>query len=403
MSELPTHGLLQQLNARPVSGEHLEVLGKKAAALWGEGQYSNLNEAVVAIVKHAGLSPEQVKRVVEFTNTEAYLADFRKEGSPHKVVQWQSGLADSAVVLQDLNDGGGGSTFDTGSGDYSVPPSGTKTASAQTEAAFERMFKSSGFEYPEENPLGEALDLRDKLSSVLETATSELSSLEVQFGDLKERLFHHVKQAALAGTSLADVAQIWGERAPSDDHVKVAFAAIIDPLVDNGVFRTHVDLVESLEKRASGQLVNESHPLVTDFTDFCDTLSKLAETRSVQREAGEGVARLTDFLKSADGGMFQRANEGLSWLSQKANHGGTAVGNALLGNEYGKHLGTAAELGTHYVLPALAANEVYRRTLKHNPAFQKAKGAVLSATPGTQEYYNKEYELAARAGGYPMG
>jgi hypothetical protein len=113
MSDLPFQALLQQAHARSVSGEELEAFGKKAAAQYSRGDGS-LTEAVVETVKHAGLSPEQVKRVVEFANTTAYLTEFKKEGSHHRVVEFQGGPADPSAVLQDLNDGGGGTVFDVG-------------------------------------------------------------------------------------------------------------------------------------------------------------------------------------------------------------------------------------------------------------------------------------------------
>ena len=86
MSDLPAQGLFQQMNARRVAGEHLEVLGKHASARWQRGDCSTLSDAVVETVKHAGLAPEQVRRVVEFANQDAYLSEFKKGASPHRIV-----------------------------------------------------------------------------------------------------------------------------------------------------------------------------------------------------------------------------------------------------------------------------------------------------------------------------
>lgn len=105
----------QQRQARPVSGGELEQMGKSAAERWSVGAYPSLHEAVVGTVKCARLSPEQVKRVVEFANTTAYLTEFRKEGMGHKYIDFgEGGPANPSTVLQDLNDGGGGTVFDTG-------------------------------------------------------------------------------------------------------------------------------------------------------------------------------------------------------------------------------------------------------------------------------------------------
>jgi len=141
MHDLPSIALLQQSHAIPKSGEELEVLGKAAAKKYASGRCPTLNEAVVDTVKHGGLSPEQVRRVVEFANVNAYLSEFGKEGSAHKYVEFNGGPANPAEVLRDLNDGGGGTVFDRGLADYSHDPETPKTASllSKNMAVMERM------------------------------------------------------------------------------------------------------------------------------------------------------------------------------------------------------------------------------------------------------------------------
>lgn len=401
MSDLPTQGLLQQMNARHVSGEHLEVLGKRAAALFTEGRSKDLNEAVVSTVKTAGLSPEQVRRVVEFANTAAYLTEFNKEGSTHRVVDFgSSGLANPSTVIQDLNDGGGGSSYDTGSSDYNHPPPENKTASVWEETAMAQMFASSGREYPEVNPLGDVIELRDKLAGAYETTTSMLSSLEVMYDDISNNMFHQVKQAALAGHSLGEIVQIW-QRVAGDEYVKTAFAGMLDRLVDNGVFHDHEELVGSLTKSASIGMVNPEHPLLTTFQEYCEVVEKLAETRGAQQELGEGVAQLTDFLKNASApaaGLIDYAGHLIGRAAQHAEHGGREAGKFLFGGT-GEVPGRLAHHATKYVLPALAVNEVYRHTLKHNPMFNKVQETLVSAVPGTDAYRQKDLELEMRAQG----
>lgn len=401
--DLPNSSLLQQLNAKEVSGEHLEVMGKKAAAEWCEGRHASLTNAVVATVKHAGLSPEHVKRVVEFANTEAYLTEFRKEGSGHRVVQFENGPANYAAVLQDLNDGGGGSAFDPGTGDYHQPPK-EKSASADDETALFAAFgtSSSTPDLPEHNPLSNTIELRDKLAHDYETATATLSTLENMFADLRARCFHNVKQASLSGHALSEIAEIWAGVAPSDEHVKVAFRAVFPELVANGVFPDTESVVASLEKVASVGTVNADHPLVVDFQDFCTTLSKLAEVRANHAELEAGLAEITTFITKEGGktGLLQKGVNALHHAGEFAGRHGEAVGDALLGEGKGKAVGTAARLGTKYVLPAVGVNEVYRHTLKHNPGFQQAKQVALGTIPGTNEYSQKELELQMAAQGY---
>lgn len=134
MHDLPSITLLQQAHAIPKTGEELEVLGKQAACKYDSGESCTLNCAVVETVKHAGLSPEQVKRVVEFTNQSAYRNEFNKLGSGHKYIEFEGGPANPGEVLKDLNDGGGGTVFDRGVLDYASQPAlPAKTASALLE------------------------------------------------------------------------------------------------------------------------------------------------------------------------------------------------------------------------------------------------------------------------------
>lgn len=391
MQDLPSHELFQQRHARPINGEDLEVLGKRASADWSEGKYDSLTEAVVETVKHAGLSPEQVRRVVEFTNTDAFLREFRKEGSS-KYVQFDNGPADPRAVLQDLNDGGGGSVFDPGDGHYKAPPP-EKTASDDT--ALFGAFAVKEVVYPDHNPMGEVLELRDKLASARDTYTAMLRGLENDFDNLRGRVFHHVKQAALQGHSLSEIANIWERFAPDAEYVKVAFDTIIGPLLDNGVFSSGEELAASFQKHAAAATPNPQHPLVVDFQDYCQVLDKLAQVREDYDAVTVGLRELNDLLKQAnEGGLVGKGVDLVQRAAGAAERGGNVVGEKLFGPGKGKALGTAAKYTT-YAVPAVAAHEAYRSTVKHSPIKQK----VLSAVPGTQEYNQREYDLMARSQG----
>lgn len=127
MHDLPSMLLLQQSHAVSKTGADLEVLGKHASHKFLSGECRTLNEAVVSTVKRAGLSPEQVRRVIEFANNDAFLSEHRKEGAS-KYVEFYGGPASPGEVLRDLNDGGGGTVFDKGTLDYSLPPVHRKVA-----------------------------------------------------------------------------------------------------------------------------------------------------------------------------------------------------------------------------------------------------------------------------------
>lgn len=316
---LPEQTQLQQASARPVSGEELNTFGKHAAALYAKGEATSLNDAVVYTVKHAGLSPEQVKRVVEFANTAAYLDEFKKEGTSTKYVHFDHGPADPSEVLKELNSGGGGTVFDRGLMDYAHTPEVHKTASAfglharnmlamekvagvsltdlDTELSAVFGVPSSGPVYT--NPFQDVDDARAKLAAARDAVLAEISGEESVLLGINRDLFHIVKQAALAGTPLGHVVQAWHQVLhPAPELVKSAFSLLGKQLVDNGVFG-YAELGESLTKTAGALAVNEEHPVISCFAAYCQSIEKLAQLRVAYEECTDGIGRLDTFRKLA--------------------------------------------------------------------------------------------------------
>ncbi len=383
MSDLPSYSLYQQSHARAHSGEYLELLGKKAAADWGSGRHPSLTDAVTETVKQAQLSPEQVKRVVEFANTSAYLTEFRKEGTTNKVVDFAGGPASVPEILRDLNDGGGGSVFDRGTLDYSSPPSEHKHASAREEGQLLALFGNGPAEtIPYENPHGEVVDLRDKLAGLSSHLQSELSGLEIMYADLGDRVYHQVKQAALDGTSLGEIVQAWDTVSPSDDYIKVAFSLITPRLLREGVFHRVEEMTASVDKTASAVAVNPEHSLVVEFDEFCQTLSKLAEVRATRAE-------VTDHLRSLNAYLKQANLVGQAWnLAGRAGAAARPLGKAL-GGETGAAIVGAAPKAALLGGGLIAANEVNMH-LENSPsllarAARATRHGILRQIPGTED------------------
>lgn len=336
MSDLPNFATRQQTHARQVSGEDLEVLGKQASARWAEGKAKNLTEAVVETVKHAHLSPQQVQRVIEFANTDAFLKEFKKEGSEHKYIDFGPGqLADPSEILKDLNDGGGGSRFDDGSiNDYSLPP-GEKTAMEKTagdDAVFAEAFGSENNEvqYPYADPWAPITQLRDKLAGVEQHLSDQISGLEVMYADLADAFYGKVKRAHLTdGVELGEIVQALTEVTPGPEYMKVAFQLITPRLLREGVFESQENVTSSLMKTAGSVLVNKEHPLLVDFDEFCQVLSKLAHMRQARDEAAHCVGGVDRIIKEAaghPGGLYGHLGD---LLEKAAPMAGQAAGKAF--------------------------------------------------------------------------
>ena len=392
MSDLPQQGPLQQRNAHPHSGEFLEVLGKKAAAEYTRGAVTTLTEAVTGVVKQAQLSPEQVRRVVEFANSAAYLTEFKQASAPHHVIDFQGGPADVSEILKDLNDGGGGTVFDRGTSDYHSPPSSAKTASAAHEDALQQLFgaQSAPVELPYTNPYEEVIDLKDKLAGARDHLQTQLSSLEVMYAEVGDRVYHQVKQAALSDVSLGQLLAAWETVAPADEYIKVAFALLTPRLLRDGVFYSAEAMNASVDKTASVGIVNQGHPVMVEFTDFCTVLQKLAETRVARDEVAEHADTLTEYLKQASivGGVLRGAERA-----------GAAAHPLLdrLAGPTAADLGSAAIKYSPYAAGALAASEANTH-IENSPSLpaRAARGVthkVLQAIPGTQQHLMHKYEV----------
>jgi hypothetical protein len=442
MHDLPSQTLLQQAHAQPVSGEELEVMGKKAASRYLCGGCRTLNDAVVETVKQAGLSPEQVKRVIEFANTNAYIERFNKLGSDHKYVEFDGGPADPSVILKDLNDGGGGTVFDRGMADYNQMPleksssvllaqnrerlglekvaAGPSMADLNpAETAFEQMWQSEDRPLPYAEPFQDIIEMREKLADSRDQLRSELNALEVDYLDVGERLYHLVKQAALEGTPIGHVIQAWGEVVPGPSFVKVAFGTIGPRLVEEQVLNYN-ELGASMTKTAGARaVVDTSHPLVECFSRFCDTLTKLAATRDVYHEVSDLHGKAEYFLTrglvkvAADdvvgeaAGLIPKAWRAAKGISASVADPASRVMGSGVGLLFGPSAGAAAGKLTGGVIrrapeiaTALAAKEVYDH-LRYTPAFQATKNLILSRVPYTQQHMIRQYDLQNQMMGMP--
>lgn len=404
MEELPTSLLTQQEQAKPRTGEELETFGKHASKLYLAGQCKTLSEAVVESVKTAGLSPEQVKRVVEFTNTSTYLEKFAGDDPTTKVVTFEGGPASFPDVIRDLNDGSGGSVFDKAASlnDYLLPPPEVADVALELKlaAAFQVEAEAT---LPYAEPLQEAADMKDKLAGLYDEAQHEVNQLETRYLDLCDLLFNEVKQASLEGVPLGHVLQILGSVTDETDFLKVAFEGLTPRLVSNEVFKDHVAVTESLQKTAGVGLVNPEHPLVGIYGDFCETLAKLAATRLVQADAAEQLDVLSTFLKKASAAAEagKAVGEGLSYLPKawKAVTNATASAaqpvEEFVNSAVGPRAAWAASRAVKYAPHAavgLAGEETYQHA-KNDPAAQALENFVLARVPYTRQNMIRQYNL----------
>lgn len=415
MEDLPVSLLMQQEKAKSRTGEELETFGKYAAAQYLKGECKTLSEAVVESVKVAGLSPEQVRRVVEFANTSAYLQKFASEGPSHKVISFKGGPASFPDVIRDLNDGGSPKTASVGPSsslhDYALPPPSptalmfrSPELTGEVDTKLASAFAVEEQVYPFSDPMREALDLRDKIAGLHDEATAELSALENVYLDCCEELFHEVKQASLSGVPLGHVVKAMGLVTDDPELFKVAFAVLSPRLVTNEVFRDEAAVVDSLAKTAGAGIVNPEHPMLVAFGEFCGTLQKMAATRAVRADAEQQLGILSRFVTkaasvAAEAGAaigevashLPKAWRAATGAAARASAPAAEFGTALAGETGGKVLGGAVKYAPH-IAAALAAEEGYQRA-KNNPGVQAAKNFTLARIPYTHQNLVRQYAM----------
>lgn len=300
MNQSPDLSLLQKMSSRQVSGDHLEMLGREAASKYASGKVRDLSSAVVEVVKTAHLSAEQVRRVIEVTNTQAFQTDFKKE-STQRFVHFPGGPADAGKVFAAINVTEKTASSD-GLHDYGRAPRSKTAELVDADRILAEAFKTDGRpDYPELNPMGDAYRLRDKLASASEHLTSEISRAELDYMHAVDSLFGSIKEAAhVEGTSLGDVIRAWQAIGAKSEFVKAAFSALTPRLMKEQVFDSLDAMGASLQKTSAERFVNQQHPLVTGFEKFAFSLAEIAHMREAREEVDVNLDQLSDFLcKSA--------------------------------------------------------------------------------------------------------
>jgi hypothetical protein len=265
-------GMLQQQMANPIDPGQLEMLGKKAAALYAKG--TSLNDAVVGVVKEAKLSPEQVKRVCEFANTNAYLQEFEKAGAVRNVT-FDGPVADPSVILKELNDGSAPAVHQVDGDDYAPPEGSYKTAAAgdllaEAFGVQEGMDKAASVRPGHSvraNAVDEIYDLKVRLEGTRDHFMSKLSSSQVLLDDVQRDFCESVEQEVINGSSLGDITRACGGAGATPFMAKHAMSIASDHLEKMGTM-SKVRQANSMRKVSAAKVVNVNHPMVEKFLAF---------------------------------------------------------------------------------------------------------------------------------------
>lgn len=257
---------------RPVDPTHLEALGKQAARLAETGGLS-LNDAVTKTIGFEKLNSEQVRRVVEFTNIEAFNRKFAALEGPMRAVQLDGGPADPVQVLQNLNNGARPREVTMEAMDYSTPPTFGKQASAVLPL---RDRTRAGL-------LGEVVALQSKLSSAHDILIQDVEAEKYKLSEQLCVLIERAKSACLAGAHREEVFEAWQREHP--ELAETAYQYAVPHLPPSAV-------------KVAGRRINPEHSLVASFKDFVKSAQALDAALTAVRNIEMELTKVSSWLSS---------------------------------------------------------------------------------------------------------
>ena len=261
----------------PVTKDHLQLLGKQAAQLAESGGLC-LTDSVVHTLNAEGLNPNQVQRVVEFANTEAFQQKFASLDPAMRVVDIDGGPADPQRVLQSLNDTARPQDVTMDSLDYLLSPH-EKTSSTPL-SPYEPTFRTV------EGVQGDVLRLQQKLAAAQDELVASTESSKFQMMEALDELAGVVKTASLDGACHEDLVNAWCE-------------------IDSELVGSTLARMPELETRYGVKVasqINPAHPVVTKYASFVKHAHQYHTYALAQRNVERRLMEVTSMLGAAHAG-----------------------------------------------------------------------------------------------------
>jgi len=249
-----------------------ENLGKQAARLAETGDLS-LTEAVVHTIGHVKLNSEQVRRVVEQANVEAFNRKFASTSGSMRAVHIDGGPADPAAVLQALNDGARPREVTIDVLEYSMPP---------------EQFKTSSFSFVDsartaDGVRGDVHALSDRLRAAHDEVTQ---NYEAARGDMNEHLVSlsgEVKAASLQGATSGEIFSAWAK--VDAELAKLAFGKLSHLMHGDGT-------------KVAGREISPRSSVVRTFADFSKSAHSYEAHQRALTELEAELHKVSNWIKA---------------------------------------------------------------------------------------------------------
>lgn len=253
--------------------EQLILLGKTAAQT-AETSGMSLTDAVVRAIGMTKLNEQQVRRVVEAANHEAFHRKFASMETHMRVVELEGGPADPSAVIERL----------------ALAALPTKSASATSDYTLAPRYNSEVPRGPYSDGMTKAAALQPVygLEERLRASHEELSgNLAARQGDVEvatQKLAFTTRQAVAEGAFYEDLERAWGSMNPKVATEMLSVMRL--PRAPAGV-------------KTASRLISESAPVRTAFAHFVKVAHDYEVACEAVRAVEQEMIKVSDFLRSA--------------------------------------------------------------------------------------------------------
>lgn len=259
------------VRGRAVDPGHFEHLGKQAAHLADTAGIS-LTDAVVQTVGHEKLNSEQVRRVVEFANIEAFQRKYASTSGHLRHVHIDGGPADPVEVLQALHNEARPREVTIDALEYSMPPDFSKSASVSYVTT----------ERTRAGVLHDISSLRSKLSAGHDELVQGAEAAKERMEMAAEKLAEAVHTASVQGAAPAEIYEAWGR---------------VDPDVAKVAFRRFSPFMRPSNVKVASRQINPGAAVVTAFSELVKEAKTYQAHQLALRELEENLATVTAWLE----------------------------------------------------------------------------------------------------------
>lgn len=254
------------------SAEQLMQLGKTAAQT-AETSGMSLTDAAVRAIGMTKLNEQQIRRVVEAANHEAFHRKFASMDPSMRVVELDGGPADANAVIERLKAASAPARSRAVS-EYSMEPV-RKTASTSQSGIHDVSEKRAA--------LADISELREQLQATHVDIAERVAVNSYFVTENVQKLAALVKSAQLDGAFFEDFERAWGSISPK--HATEILSALKPPHAPPGV-------------KTASRVISEGHPIRSTFAAFVKHAQAYEVACEALREVESELVRVSDFLRS---------------------------------------------------------------------------------------------------------